>query len=100
MIDQLTHENLSQNLKTTFRTTITPEQQVDLELTEVSELRRLPGQEQFSVVFRGPSGFFLGQGIRAFSHEHLGEFELFVVPVRQDAQGFYYEAVFNRLRKD
>ena len=100
MIDQLTHENLSQNLKTTFRTKITPEKHVDLELTEISEVRRVPGQEQFSIVFRGSKEFFLGQGIRVLSHDTLGEFELFVVPIRQDAQGFYYEAVFNRLRKD
>jgi hypothetical protein len=29
----------------------------------------------------------------------MGQFELFIVPVKQDAQGFYYEAVFNRIRE-
>ena len=29
----------------------------------------------------------------------MGEFELFIVPVMQDAEGFYYEAVFNRIRE-
>jgi hypothetical protein len=41
---------------------------------------------------------FLGQGVRNFQHEQMGNFELFIVPVQQDAQGFYYEAVFNRIR--
>jgi hypothetical protein len=29
----------------------------------------------------------------------MGHFELFIVPVRQDADGFYYEAIFNRIRE-
>ena len=41
---------------------------------------------------------FLDQGVRDFSHDQMGQFELFIVPIRQDAQGFYYEAVFNRIR--
>jgi hypothetical protein len=41
---------------------------------------------------------FLGQGVRNFEHDAMGKFELFIVPVEQDAQGVYYEAVFNRLR--
>jgi hypothetical protein len=41
---------------------------------------------------------FLGQGVRNFEHEQMGKFELFIVPVEQDEQGFYYEAVFNRIR--
>jgi hypothetical protein len=73
---------------------------VDLDLVDVSELRLHPRQEEFSVEFRGPSNMFLGQGVRSFAHENMGRFELFIVPVRQDADGFYYEAVFNRMRKD
>ena len=70
-----------------------------LELTDVSELKLYPRQEEFTLEFRGPSDMFLGQGIRNFTHEEMGEFELFIVPVRQDAQGFYYEAIFNRMRE-
>jgi hypothetical protein len=29
----------------------------------------------------------------------MGQFELFLVPIKEDEQGFYYEAVFNRLRQ-
>jgi hypothetical protein len=31
-------------------------------------------------------------------HVQLGTFDLFLVPVGQDQQGVYYEAIFNRLR--
>jgi hypothetical protein len=30
-------------------------------------------------------------------HDEMGQFDLFLVPIRQDDQGFYYEAVFNRI---
>ena len=70
---------------------------LDLVLMEVSELKLSERQEQFSIVFRGPSDAYLGQGIRPFHHERMGQFDLFIVPIRQDEKGFYYEAVFNRL---
>ena len=39
----------------------------------------------------------LAQQIYPFEHDRLGRFDLFIVPVGQDAQGLAYEAVFNRL---
>jgi hypothetical protein len=32
--------------------------------------------------------------------DEIGVFELFIVPIRRDDQGFYYEAVFNRMRQE
>jgi hypothetical protein len=32
-------------------------------------------------------------------HDQLGAFDLFLVPVSQDQDGVYFEAVFNRLRR-
>jgi len=95
----LTHEAFTQNANTKFRVLLDENTTVELELVEVSELKLYPRQEEFSVEFRGPSDMFLGQGVRDFSHEQMGQFELFIVPVNQDAQGFYYEAVFNRIRE-
>ena len=40
----------------------------------------------------------MGQGMRSFDHDKLGRFELFIVPIRQDGEGYYYEAVFSRFR--
>ena len=96
-MSQLTHEAFAANRQTSFRVQVGTDQHVDLELMEVSELKLSERQEQFSIVFRGPSDAYLGQGIRPFHHERMGQFDLFIVPIRQDEKGFYYEAVFNRL---
>jgi len=96
MEDSLTHDVFSQHLNSRFHVEQTP---VDLELVEVSELKKYPLQEEFVIVFRGPSNAFLDQGTRSLSHELMGQFVIFMVPIRQDEHGFYYEAVFNRLHK-
>jgi hypothetical protein len=70
-----------------------------MELFDVSELKQYPRQEEFTLTFRGPADAFLGQGPRLFRHEQMGECELFIVPIRQDEHGYYYEAVFNRIRE-
>ena len=95
----LTHEAFTQQANTKFQVQVDENTAVELELTEVSELKIYPQQEEFAILFRGPLHTFLDQGIRAFSHDQMGQFELFIVPVRQDAQGFYYQAVFNRIRE-
>lgn len=91
------HKTFAGLLNAVFNIHLDEGQTVDTELVEVSEPQLSPAQETFSVIFRGPNGVPLGQGIRRFQHEHTGDFELFITPVRQDKQGFYYEAVFNRL---
>ncbi len=95
----LTHEEFSQHTNSKFHVQIDETSIVELELTEVSELKLRPQQEEFEIMFRGPLDKFLGQGTRSFSHTAMGQFELFLVPVSQDDQGFYYEAIFNRLRE-
>ena len=95
----LTHETFSALLNTKFNVELTDDQQAQLELTEVSELKLSDRQEQFAIVFLGPNEVFLGQGLRRFKHEQMGSFELFLVPVAQDARGYSYQSVFNRLRK-
>ena len=94
----LTHEAFTQQAGTKFKVQVDENTGVELELAEVSELKLYPRQEEFTIVFRGPSNAFLDQGVRLFTHDHIGDFELFIVPIRQDEQGFYYEAVFNRIR--
>src|ERR1041385_7687568 len=94
----LTHEAFKPNANTKFQVQVDENTPVELELINVSELK-LYQQEEFTLTFRGPLGQFLGQGVRPFQHEQMGEFELFLVPIKQDANGFYYEAVFNRIRE-
>jgi hypothetical protein len=99
MDDSLTHEAFAQYVNTKFHVSTDDTNQVELELAEVSELKQLKSHDQFAVVFRGPLKFFMPQGIRSFDHDKLGQFELFIVPIRQDGDGYYYEAVFNRFRE-
>ena len=95
----LTHEEFSKHANTKFQVQVDENTHVELELTAISELKLYPQQEEFALEFRGPSDMFLGQGVRNFTHDQMGQFELFIVPIKQDEQGFYYEAVFNRLRQ-
>lgn len=68
-----------------------------LELVEVSELRTSSRLATFSILFYGPGGSRLEQGSYSMQHPDLGALGLFLVPVRADAGGYYYEAVFNHL---
>ena len=49
----------------------------------------------FSVVFRAPQDALLPQGTYKLQHHKLGALELLLVPIGQDAEGIYCEAVFN-----
>ena len=92
----LTFQELTENLNTKFHIPVNDSQRVELELAEISELKQTPRNEEFAIVFRGPKEAFLGQGMRSLEHDQLGRFDLFIVPIREDDQGYYYEAVFNR----
>lgn len=49
----------------------------------------------FAILFHGPVNAALPQRMYRFEHEVLGTFDLFIVPVGRDKNGFHYEAVFN-----
>jgi hypothetical protein len=49
----------------------------------------------FSLLFRGPHEPKLPQMIRHLEHPEVGGIDLFLVPVREDAEARYYEAIFN-----
>src|SRR5215217_7725011 len=98
-MEVLTHEEFAKNANTKFQVQGDENTQVELELTAISEIKLHPQQEEFAIVFRGPSELFLDQGVRNFTHDQMGQFELFIVPIKRDEQGVYYEAIFNRLRE-
>jgi hypothetical protein len=54
--------------------------------------------ESFMLLFHGPSDRMLPQGTYAFTHDELGRFDLFIVPIGQAPGVFQYQAVFNRAR--
>lgn len=93
----LTEIEFSKHVNTKFRVAVEPP--LELELTQVKGYMNKPdeetGMERFSAFFLGPVDRFLQQQTYSFEHEQMGTFALFLVPVRQDQNGFRYEAVFN-----
>ena len=66
------------------------------------EARPLPHQpvagmvrEPFSLLFRHESVVLFPQRTYSMSHERLGEFGIFMVPIARDRDGFIYQALFN-----
>lgn len=97
----LTEAEFSKHVNTKFRVAVEP--LLELELTEVkgylSKEHEETGMERFSAFFRGPGERYLQQKTYSLEHEQMGAFELFLVPVSQDQNGFRYEAVFNYYRQ-
>jgi Domain of unknown function (DUF6916) len=81
------------HLNSKFR--VLDEPPTELELVDVSD-GSTPHHINFSLLFRGPLQPLLPQRIYPVEHDRLGRFDLFIVPVRRDTDGLYYEAVFNR----
>ena len=99
MLESFTIETFSEQLNTNFRARLDETDAIEAELIEVTDNGSSPDQERFSLVFRSPRNRPPTQGLYKIEHEKLGEFDLLLVPIRQDKQGLYYEAVFNRLRE-
>ena len=93
----LDHSFFASHIGSTLTVPFENIEDITLILTEVSELKKSAAQERFAVVFRGPVEVPLGQGSYVVVVEEKGAFDLFLVPVGMDDQGFLYEAVFNRL---
>jgi hypothetical protein len=94
--DKLSHAGFAEQLNSKFCLRL-EDLEIELELSEVSELKVTPGQEVFSLVFRGPATFVLSQQSYRLEHDQMSAFDLLIVPIRRDDKGVYYEAVFNRL---
>jgi len=101
MSEWQTEAEFRENLNTPFRVVVDQEmpKPIDLTLVEVesrpSQADEEAGMERFSVFFLSAPEFLLSQGVFHLSHPRMGEFDLFLVPVGQEANGFRYEAVYN-----
>jgi uncharacterized protein DUF6916 len=95
----LTEVEFSQHLNTKFHLDHEADGQVALELVQVkgysSNAREQSGLERFSVFFVGPLEVKLPQHTYRLKHAKMGEFDIFLVPIGRNEQGFRYEAVFN-----
>lgn len=89
--------SFTENLQTKFQAYPEETRAVELEMVSATDTGSGPGQEQFSIVFRGPLDAFLTQRTYRMEHPRMGTIELFLVPVKRDQDGFYYEAAFARM---
>lgn len=97
MTETLTRDAFAVCIGSIFR--LCPDQPdgFDLLLDEVSELNSAHGFESFSLIFRSPEKRLTSQSTYPLTHEKLGAMDIFLVPVKQDESGVYYEAIFNRM---
>ena len=96
MLENFTLETFAGRMNSTFRLKLESAETVEMELVEANDVGSTPRQAQFSIVFRGPHNPPLAQGIHKIEHDEIGTFDLFLVPIRRDQTGIYYEAIFNR----
>jgi len=96
MLDKVTKETFEPIKGGMFALVLDEEQTLPLELSAVlgTGLQGLANREQFSLHFRGPATPVLPQRIYRLDHPELGALEIFLVPIRRDAAGITYEAVF------
>ncbi len=96
MDDNLTKSAFAKCLGTTFVLARGAET-VALELVEVESLSLgARNDASFSLVFRAAGGQYLPQATYRLSNEGMGTIDMFIVPIRRDAGGIYYEAIYNR----
>lgn len=70
---------------------------VEFTLLECKTLVSNESQECYTLLFRGPSDQPAVQAIYQLENSELGKLQLFLVPIRSDDEGLYFEAVLNHL---
>ena len=99
MLETFTQSTFLSHLGETFRVHGDISSPLEMQLTDVMSLgssdeaqpeRRAP----FSILFHGPADALLAQRTYTLSHDVMGNFDLFLVPLGPAADGMRYEAVF------
>ena len=96
-----TYDDFADRVGDEFRVRVPEGHDLTLVLSEVTAGDQPGGvgpggaeRQQFSLVFRSPSGHQLSQGIWELEHDGMGELALFLVPIEPDADGPRFEAAF------
>jgi uncharacterized protein DUF6916 len=99
---ELTEREFSKHLNSKFNLAVN-DRNLQVELVEVKSYRAgehdQQGMERFSAFFKGPGDPRLPQQVYRFSHDQMGEFDIFLVPISGDQNGYRYEAVFNYFKE-
>lgn len=101
-LKELTQSRFSDYLGDLFQVEADLESRLILQLIEAKHLSsgqnansKVKRSEPFALVFRGPQDIPLYQATYQLQHDQLGELPVFLVPIDQDEEGLYYEAIFN-----
>ena len=107
-LDQLTEQHFIPYLQQRFTLHLSETEVIDLTLIKVEPINQspfravwetenaTPRRKPFSLFFRGPAQHPLRQRMYLLKHEQLGPLaDLFLTAIGADAQGRYYEALFN-----
>jgi hypothetical protein len=88
----------SEQVNTIFQVQLdSPNQPQAFQLLEANN-RAHEQYENFTLLFQGPQTPIFPQGTYLLMHPALGEFSLFLVPVKQAASGIQYEAIINQFK--
>ena len=99
-----TQAEFAANLNSTFLLELDSSEPIKLKLVKVqahqSDAHPRPDMERFSVFFVGPGDYLLPQRIYSLSHDKMGEFEVFLVAIGKESDGYHYEAIYNYYRSE
>jgi len=91
-------DEFSKRLNTSYRVRAESGAEFEAELVELKVLTSNEHHENFSLLFRVPVEVPALQGIYTLAAEDADPLEIFLVPVSNDKENLYFEAVFNYLK--
>ncbi|MFM9905537.1 MAG: DUF6916 family protein [Pyrinomonadaceae bacterium] len=94
-----TKVEFSDSLDTIFHTQMPDGTGFDLCLVGFEDVVSNSVQENFTLLFRAPLDAPQVQSIYRLHHDKLGAMDIFLVPVKKDEDGLYFEAVFNLIKQ-
>ncbi|HEX8179656.1 MAG TPA: hypothetical protein VF525_08965 [Pyrinomonadaceae bacterium] len=97
----MTKAMFAPHLHTTFVIKTEDAQTVPVELVELHDhatAHKAAAHECFALTFRAPAHRTLKQNTYRIEHRALGQFDLFVAPMRSAHHGQVYEAIINHAR--
>ena len=99
MLDKLTHHDFTKHLNTDFTVATGAKKPQKWKLIEAKDVRSHGGtaeRQAFSLLFSGPGGSPVAQGVYKVKHAKMKNMEILVVPVvAEGGKEMHYEAVFN-----
>jgi hypothetical protein len=97
LLKYITASTFEEYLNTSFLIRTDALSAQNVELIQVRAIEKSGRLDGFALLFSSASGASLQQASYLFEHEKMGQFPLFIVPVKTP-NGMRYEAIFNRLR--